>query len=765
MDQNHLHDLETQCIQECAPDCVAACPMHVDVRTLCANVQQGNFTAALQLLRKTLPFTGIMCRVCEQPCRDVCLRHEAIAVADLERACVELGQSSEEKASSLTHRKQRVAIIGGGISGLTAAYDLAHKRYSVVIFESSSILGGRLRSTAENRLPRTTLEQEIDTFLKTGVEVHFNTAVSFTADSNRITLGQLHNDFDAVYVAVGAGHESVVDVIDPVTRSTALPGVFAGTDVGSQKELPFITAMSDGRIAAVSVDRYIQKVSLTASRVNEGPYESCLYTNTAGMQTLPVTRMRGNGYTAEEAIAEADRCFHCECMECVKDCEYLASYDGYPKKYVRQIYNNLSIVMGTRLFNKMINSCSLCGQCKEICPTHLDMGALCKEARQTMVEQNHMPPSAHDFALRDMAFSNSEHFSLTRNQPGTDSSQYVFFPGCQLSASAPEQVKQVYAYLRSHLPQVGLMLGCCGAPADWAGEREVFKSAMDQFVDHYEELGKPKVILACSSCYQVFKNNLPDIPIVSLWEVFDQNGLPESALSKKGGVVSIHDPCSTRHESQIHESVRRLTQKMGYRIEELPLNREKTACCSFGGQTWLVNPPLSQRIIDRRIHESPNDYLTYCAMCRDFFANHGKPTLHLLDLLFASDLQNRSERKGPGFSQRHENRARLKEQMLKEIWSENMPDHENYESIHLVISDEIKQLLEDRLILIEDLQKVIEYAERTQSKFLQQENGHYLAHYKPTRVTYWVDYSIDGDQYVIHNAYSHRMDLLEGMKS
>ena len=123
------------------------------------------------------------------------------------------------------------------------------------------------------------LEKEIEALLQLGIEVHLNTAVSFNADSNRITLGQLQHEFDAVYVAVGAGRESVLGAIDPVTRSTALPGVFAGSEVGNQKELPFITAMSDGRIAAVSMDRSIQKVSLTASRVNEGPYESCLYTN------------------------------------------------------------------------------------------------------------------------------------------------------------------------------------------------------------------------------------------------------------------------------------------------------------------------------------------------------------------------------------------------------------------------------------------------------------------------------------------------------
>jgi len=392
------------------------------------------------------------------------------------------------------------------------------------------------------------------------------------------------------------------------------------------------------------------------------------------------------------------------------------------------------------------------------------MGKLCKEARQTMVAQNHMPPSAHDFALRDMQFSNSEQIALARHAPDTETSTYLFFPGCQLSASAPEHVEKIYAYLRKHLPSVGLMLRCCGAPADWAGRRDLFKTALAEFTTLHHEMGKPQVILACSSCHQIFKNDLPDVKITSLWEVFDKYGLPEGATQKRAGVVSIHDPCSIRHEPQIHESVRRLVRQSGYKIEELPLNREKTSCCSYGGEMWLANRELSQKVIDRRIAESPNDYLTYCAMCRDFFASRGKPTLHLLDLFFETNLQARALRHGPGYSQRHDNRERLKQKMLKEVWSETMPAQKSYESIHLSMSAEVQKLLEDRLILIEDLQQVIEYAEKTSHKFQQGDTGHFLAHYKPTRVTYWVEYSGQGDTFEIHNAYSHRMELGEDVK-
>jgi hypothetical protein len=272
------------------------------------------------------------------------------------------------------------------------------------------------------------------------------------------------------------------------------------------------------------------------------------------------------------------------------------------------------------------------------------------------------------------------------------------------------------------------------------------------------------VILACSTCYQTFKQKLPDVEIVSLWELIEQLGLPPQAQPAPGRVVAIHDPCTTRYEANIQESVRRVLGQLGVTIDELPLSREKTTCCSYGGLMWLANRDLAQAVVDKRIAASPADYLTYCAMCRDFFAAHEKRCLHLLDLVFGEDWDSQAARRGPGFSQRHENRARLKHKLLKEVWGEDMAEAQAYESIRLTLSDEMQQRLEDRLILIEDLQRVIAYAERTGQKLLQATNGHLLAHYRPAQVTYWVEYAPQGDGFVIFNAYSHRMLIGEDVK-
>ncbi|RPH24200.1 MAG: (Fe-S)-binding protein, partial [Bacteroidales bacterium] len=280
-------------------------------------------------------------------------------------------------------------------------------------------------------------------------------------------------------------------------------------------------------------------------------------------------------------------------------------------------------------------------------------------------------------------------------------------------------------------------------------------------------LGAPQVVLACSSCYQVFKANLPDVKIVSLWELYDRLGIPDRALAAGGetkSAVSVHDPCATRYAGHIQDSARNILRRLGYQIEELPLSREKTECCSYGGLMWLANRELAQAVVRRRISASQADYVTYCAVCRDFFAAQGKRTLHLLDLIYGQDLNHLAERKSPGYSQRHENRARLKRKLLKELWGEDMDGQAAYAAIRLIIADDVQERLEQRLILVEDIQQVIELAERTGSKLLNRQTGHWLAHHRPNAVTYWVEYTLHGDAFVVHNAYSHRMQVAEDVK-
>jgi 2,4-dienoyl-CoA reductase-like NADH-dependent reductase (Old Yellow Enzyme family) len=174
---------------------------------------------------------------------------------------------------------------------------------------------------------------------------------------------------------------------------------------------------------------------------------------------------------------------------------------------------------------------------------------------------------------------------------------------------------------------------------------------------------------------------------------------------------------------------------------------------------WLANPDLVKDIIQRRIDERSDDYITYCAMCRDLFAGRGKRIIHILDLIYGEDIERLINQKGPSYSQRHENRARLKRQLLKQFQGGKEEYLEKHEKIKLKISPEVSECLENRLILVEDIQKVIEAAEDKGEKFLDQDTGHILAYFRPNNVTYWVEYSIEEEEFLIHKAYSHRMEI------
>jgi NADPH-dependent glutamate synthase beta subunit-like oxidoreductase len=769
MDHKRIVEFEEKCIQEHPPACLTTCPVHVDVKSFVAEIKSGRFDEALKIYRKSVSFPGIIGRICDHPCQAACKRGEAgeaISIAALEKACVQMSSVPPAKINISSKKDQRVAVAGGGLSGLSAAFELAVKGYRVVIMEATDRLGGRLWDMPAETLPGRIIVEETAILTELGVEIRFKTSLG-----QGISLSDLGSEFDAVYLGTGDKSQAAFGLrldqkgrpqVDPVTFGVSQDGVFAGGSMRTGRYSP-IGSLSDGRRAAISIARYIQNVSLTAVRENEGPYRTRLFTNTKNIEPLPAVLPAdpAQGYTREEAILEAGRCIQCQCLECVKVCEYIAHYKGYPKKYIRQINHNLKMVLGKRDANILINSCSLCGLCKEVCPEGLNLGELCLEARAEMFKKGKMPPSAHDFPIRDMVFSNGEQCVLTRHQPGHTSSSQIFFPGCQLSASAPDHVERAYAYLTEHVPGgTGLMLRCCGAPAEWSGRTELFLAGLREIKETWQEMGRPRLILACSTCHQMFKKYLPDVEIISLWELYNQYGLPQITNAHRPALVAVHDACTTRHEGRIHETVREILQQTGCRIEELPASRDKTECCGFGGLMQFANRGLADNVKRRRINESSADYVAYCAICRDNFAAQGKKTYHLLDLIYGEADAAAPAKRGPGYSERRENRVRLKNKLLKNFWGDKpVEEKSSFEAIKLIIPATVNEVMEDRLILEEDIQKVIEYAEKTGNKILIRNTGHYLAYYRPVSVTYWVEYLPRDGGFMIYNTYSHRMEI------
>ncbi len=106
---------------------------------------------------------------------------------------------------------------------------------------------------------------------------------------------------------------------------------------------------------------------------------------------------------------------------------------------------------------------------------------------------------------------------------------------------------------------------------------------------------------------------------------------------------------------------------------------------------YFANREVAEKVIQRRINETELDLLVYCAVCRDHFASHGKPTWHLLDLIFGEGPGTKARLRSSDYSQQRENRFRLKNRLLTELWSEKGVEPEGYQGIKLRIPEEIRE--------------------------------------------------------------------------
>ena len=190
--------------------CVALCPAGVDVPGYMALVGEGRCADAVRLIRKDNPFPTACAYICEHPCEARCRRNmidDAINIRGLKRYAVDhAGDVPQPVCAPPTGKK--VAIIGGGPSGLSCAYYLALMGHKVTVFEERAKLGGMLRyGIPSYRFPRHLLDAEIDSILSLGIEAHTNTTVG-----TDVWVEELQKDYDCLYIAIGAHQDKKVGI-------------------------------------------------------------------------------------------------------------------------------------------------------------------------------------------------------------------------------------------------------------------------------------------------------------------------------------------------------------------------------------------------------------------------------------------------------------------------------------------------------------------------------------------------------------------------
>ena len=185
--------------------CITLCPAHVDVPGYIAKIKEEDYEGAVKIIRNSNPFPTACAFVCEHPCESKCRRtlvDAPINIRGLKKYAVDHAPADAIPAPAANVKTgKKIAVIGGGPSGMTAAYFLALMGHTVVIFEEHEKLGGMLRyGIPQYRLPKERLDQDIEAILGAGdITVKYGTKVG-----RDISFDELKSAYDAVYIGIGA---------------------------------------------------------------------------------------------------------------------------------------------------------------------------------------------------------------------------------------------------------------------------------------------------------------------------------------------------------------------------------------------------------------------------------------------------------------------------------------------------------------------------------------------------------------------------------
>lgn len=728
------------CFRDCQPPCACVCPLGLDVRAVMDKVQRKNFNAAYRLYRNQVLFPAIVSRICDQPCRQHCVRSradESIFLRQIEEATVVNAKNTDPIQYNVPAKPFTIAIIGAGLSGLSCALKMAARNYSVKLYEKNDKPGGRLGNILEPEIFLTEIEKQF-----ANVEYEFMPATLINS------LEGLKAD--AIYIATGRnGHDfGLKEGLNNNSLGTNKPGIFMG---GGLLGASPIESIEHGIRASYSIEKFFKVGAMDGvpETYTRAEIKSSFY-------NLPFDKKSSNiggkaDLSAQEAIEESSRCLLCNCSICHDNCELMQQAKTFPPKMTTDVISSLGPKENVtqRVGLRMANACNLCGLCKEICPENVDMEICLLEARRSLHSDGVMPPGYREYWLREMGLANSEAF-LSYRPDGVLDAEFLFFPGCQLGASNPDYVIQAYDYILSLSPKTMLLQACCSIPADWAGDVALRDGALEQIKSQWESSGRPTVILACPTCHKTFKKYLPEISVVSLYEVMAKNFV--WPLNQTAEVVSVYDPCASRDDQRLRESVRMLVKVSGLQVEEF---EKPIKCCGYGGHIQAVNKKLYQEIVDDRIGHNGNEYITYCANCRDVFAASGKAARHILDVLFTGLSGNR---KPPSLSQRRHNRIAVKRYFLEKNGVNFEPSKDEF-NMNLNISDFLIEKMNGQLITEEDVKAVIEHCQSTGEKAYNPKTGCNVGFKQIGCITYWVEYLGDNGNYELSNVYSHRMTI------
>jgi NADPH-dependent glutamate synthase beta subunit-like oxidoreductase len=332
--QEALELLLSDHIGDCEAPCRLSCPAFMDIPLMNRLIAERKFEEALQVVQQEIALPLILGYICPAPCEKACKRKPidgAVSICLLKRSTAfHSARLTKQIISSSPKSGKRVAIIGTGPAGLSAAFYLLKAGHDCVLFDKQEEAGGALRySIPDAELPREAMDSEIDVLKAMGAIFILRTNTSVT----KLKANGFGN-FDAFILATGSQEvhpadetfyieEDVHHFIHRRNYQTSLPGVFACGSIIKDLNMA-VRAGAQGKAAAFHADQFLKGQTGQEERLGfnsvAGPlkeyeyYEYLKESRLSGKPVLPANNFIG-GYTEQEAIEEAKRCMHCDCRK------------------------------------------------------------------------------------------------------------------------------------------------------------------------------------------------------------------------------------------------------------------------------------------------------------------------------------------------------------------------------------------------------------------------------------------------------------------
>jgi ferredoxin len=329
-----LDFLLSEHVGDCDAPCRHACPAHMNIPLMIRQIKDEQLEDAIRTVKKDIALPAVLGRICSAPCESGCHRKSydsALSICSLKRyvADVDLAQEPPFRPASKANSGKKVAIIGAGPAGLSAAFYLLQDGHACHVYDSNPQPGGMLRyGVPDEELPQTVLDLEIERIAELGAEFLMERSLG-----NQLRWDDMRKEFDVVIIAVGKIDPRVFETsglelsprginINTKTFETSVPGVFAGGNAVSESRMA-IRAVAHGKNLAYSVNQFLENEVVTGpprrfhsmlGKIREEEVSEFMKEAEGDERIIPKGGFK-DGYGYEEAVKESRRCFGCDCRK------------------------------------------------------------------------------------------------------------------------------------------------------------------------------------------------------------------------------------------------------------------------------------------------------------------------------------------------------------------------------------------------------------------------------------------------------------------